>query len=420
MKILVVGNGGREHAMAWRLSGTPGTEILITKGNAGTDDVAKALPISPDKPDEIVAVAQAEKVDLVVVGPEAPLAAGLVDRLEAVGVRAFGPDHKGAHIEASKIFSHEVMQSAGVSCADYRVFDSANAAIRHLTTCMYPTVVKADGLASGKGVVVAENSEEAIEAVKNFMVDGTLGSAGRTIVVEEFLRGEEASFMVMTDGSTVLPFAAARDHKRVFDGDHGPNTGGMGAYSPTPLVDDLTTKALLEKVAYPMLNELSRRGIRYRGILYAGIMVTKDGPKVLEFNCRFGDPETQPVLARLRGDLAEAMVATSEGWLHKVHLDFDPRPAVCVVMASPGYPGRVQTGQHITGLENAARIPEVQVFHAGTRRLPNGDIVTSGGRVLGVTALGQNGAEARERAYQAAKEIHFEGMHYRKDIGVSL
>jgi phosphoribosylamine--glycine ligase len=278
-------------------------------------------------------------------------------------------------------------------------------------------VVKADGLAGGKGVVVATEREEALEAAKEFMIDGALGVAGRRLVVEEFLQGEEASFMVITDGEHVTPLAAARDHKRVGEGDVGPNTGGMGAYSPTPKVDKAMGEHVVQTIIRPTLVELARRGIQYKGVLYAGLMLTAEGPKVLEYNCRFGDPETQPVLYRMRGDLAEVMTATVEGWLSKVKVSFDPRPAVCVVMAAEGYPGRPRSGDVIEGLEEAARLPDVQVFHAGTKKRADGAVVTSGGRVLGVTAAGKSYKEARARAYEAAERIRFAGMHYRRDIG---
>lgn len=420
MKILVVGNGGREHAMAWRLAGSPGVEVLITRGNGGTDDVARAIDVAPTDVAGVATAARTHAVDLVAVGPEVPLAAGLADRLIADGIRVFGPVQAAARLEASKAFAHEVMDAAGVPCARSWSFDDATAALRHLESCPLPVVVKADGLAAGKGVVVATRRDEALAAARAFMVEDHLGAAGRTVVVEEFLAGQEASFMVMTDGEHVVPLAGARDHKRIFDGDRGPNTGGMGAYSPTPLLDDATRDAVLASVIRPTLDALARRGIPFRGVLYAGLMFTADGPRVLEFNCRFGDPETQPVLYRLRGDLAEAMVACAEGRLDRVPLAFDPRPAVCVVLAAGGYPETPRTGDAITGLEDAARLPETRVFHAGTRRQADGTVVTSGGRVLGVTATGADFAQARARAYEAARCIRFEGMQFRSDIGASV
>lgn len=416
MKILVVGNGGREHAIAWKLSRRRGARIFVTQGNAGTEEVAKSVQVAPTDLDGVVEAAKSTHVDFVVVGPEAPLAAGLTDKLITAGIAVFGPTQAAARIEASKAFAHEVMEAAGVPCAKWRVFTVAEEALRYMASCAMPVVIKADGLAGGKGVVVAMTRMEAIETVKQFMVDGALGAAGRTLVVEECLVGEEASFMVITDGEHVLPLADAQDHKRLLDGDMGPNTGGMGAYSPTRLLGPKEHKELVKTVIRPVLSELARRGIRYRGVLYAGLMMTSDGPKVLEFNCRFGDPETQPVLVRLDGDLAEVMCACMEGRLNEVKLEFDKRPAVCVVMAAQGYPGRPRTGDVINGLEEVARTRGIYIFHAGTRRTPDGKVVTAGGRVLSVTALGEDLVEARTKAYDAVNRITFEGAHFRKDI----
>jgi phosphoribosylamine--glycine ligase len=417
MKVLVVGNGGREHAMAWKLGQSRGVEVLITKGNGGTDAVARALPVSPTDIDAVIETARAEGVGLVAIGPEAPLAAGLADRLMAAGIPVFGPVQAAARLESSKAFTHEVLEAAHVPAAGWHVFDHADDALRHVVGCHLPVVVKADGLAAGKGVVVALRREEAIEAVKAFMVDGTLGHAGRRVVIEDFLVGEEASFMVITDGEHILPLAGARDHKRVFDNDMGPNTGGMGAFSPTPLLEGEARDHVLASVIRPTLSELAKRGITYKGVLYAGLMFTAEGPKVLEFNCRFGDPETQPVLVRTKGNLSEVMLACSEGRLDQVRLDIERHPAVCVVLSSAGYPEQPRVGDVIEGLNEASEVEGVHVFHAGTRRLPDGSIVTAGGRVLGVTAVGKSFRETRERAYLAASRIRFAGMHYRSDIG---
>jgi len=416
MKVLVVGNGGREHTMAWRLAGSPGIEVLITIGNGGTADVARAVPVKPSDIDGITTTAIEEDVDLVAVGPEAPLASGMVDRLEQAGIKAFGPRKDSAMIEASKAFCHDVMDEAGVPAAGYHVFDDPEKALEHLSSCPIPVVVKADGLAGGKGVVVAMTRDEALDAVRSQMLDRSLGDAGATVVVEECLEGEEASYMVMTDGEFVMPMATSQDHKRIFDNDKGPNTGGMGAYSPAPVLDDDTQEYVLKKIIRPTLSELARRGDPYRGVLYAGLMLTSDGPKVLEYNCRFGDPETQPVLYRLRGDLFDAMLACSEGRLSSVQISFDPRPAVCIVLAAGNYPSRPRTGDVIEGLEDAARAPHVQVFHAGTKLDDQGRVVTSGGRVLGVTAAGNSIRDARDCAYQVASLIRWPEMHYRKDI----
>ncbi len=416
MRVLVVGTGGREHALAWRIAFSPGVEVLITKGNPGTDAVARAVDAAPGNVDQVVQAARAEAVDFVVVGPEAPLAAGLVDRLVEAGVRAFGPTKAGARIEASKAFAHEVMEAAHVPCARAEVLDDVQAAMRHLERGSGPIVVKADGLAAGKGVVVAQDREEARVAVESLMVRGDLGQAGRVIVLEEYLEGEEASYMVLCDGESVRPLATSRDHKRVWDGDRGPNTGGMGAYSPAPVLDPETEEVVLGRIIHPTLRELSKRGVTYRGVLYAGLMLTRDGPRVLEFNCRFGDPEAQVVLYRWRGDFLEALLAASEGRLREVSPAFDPRPAVCVVLAAQGYPGTPRTGDVIEGLAEAARVPDSVVFHAGTARGPGGSVLTAGGRVLGVTASGANLRQARDRAYEVVSRIHWPGMHFRSDI----
>lgn len=420
MKILVVGNGGREHAMAKKLGEGPDCSVFITVGNAGTAASATAIPVKPGDVEGLVAFAKENAIDLVAVGPEVPLAAGLADRLAEAGITVFGPTAAGAMIEASKAFSHEIMDAAGVPSARTETFTDPDAAISYLSTCPIPVVVKADGLAAGKGVVVAMTREEAIEAARGMMLDRSLGDAGGRLVVEEFLVGEEASFMCITDGHTIRPLASARDHKRIFDGDRGPNTGGMGAYSPTPLVSSANEDMLIREVIRPVVDELARRGITYRGVLYAGLMLTADGFKVLEFNCRFGDPETQPVLSRFQGDLGAVMVAAASGRLHEVDFSFDPRPAVCVVLAAPGYPGTVVTGQVISGLEEAGKMKDVMVFHAGTKLDGDGNVVTSGGRVLGVTALGGTCAEARDRAYAAASKISFDGMQFRRDIAARV
>jgi len=420
MKILVVGNGGREHAMAKKLAEAPGTEVFITVGNGGTPAVARSIPLKPTDVAGIVDFARNGAFDLVAVGPEVPLAAGLADRLIEAGVTVFGPTAAGARIEASKAFSHEIMSAAGVPAAFTRTFDDAAVALDFLAGCPIPVVIKADGLAAGKGVIIAMTREEALDAARSIMLDRSLGDAGTTLVVEEFLVGEEASFMVITDGHTIRPLASARDHKRIFDGDRGPNTGGMGAYSPTPLVSSANEDMLIREVIRPVVDELARRGITYRGVLYAGLMLTADGFKVLEFNCRFGDPETQPVLSRFQGDLGAVMVAAASGRLHEVDFSFDPRPAVCVVLAAPGYPGTVVTGQVISGLEEAGKMKDVMVFHAGTKLDGDGNVVTSGGRVLGVTALGGTCAEARDRAYAAASKISFDGMQFRRDIAARV
>lgn len=420
MKILVVGNGGREHAMAWKLSKSPDTKVFITTGNAGTGSVATAVKVKSGDVEGITKFATENGIELVAVGPEVPLAAGLADRLIEAGITVFGPTRDGAMIEASKAFSHEILEAAGVPSAITHTFTDPEKALEHLQTCQIPVVVKADGLAAGKGVVVAMTRDEAIAAARTMMLDRSLGDAGHRLVIEEFLVGEEASFMVITDGKTIRPLAAARDHKRIFDNNLGPNTGGMGAYSPTPLIDADIAETLVETVIRPVIDELARRGITYRGVLYAGLMLTADGFKVLEFNCRFGDPETQPVLSRFVGNLGEVMKATAQGRLDEVTFTFDPRPAICVVLAAPGYPESAVTGQVISGLEQAGAVDGVTVFHAGTATDSNGNTVTSGGRVLGVTAIADSYGAARDKAYLAASKISFDGMQLRRDIASGL
>jgi len=419
MKVLVVGQGGREHAIAWRLAFSPGVQVLITRGNPGTDAVATPVPIAPLDVEGLVEFARRERVDLVVVGPEAPLAAGLVDRLEQAGVRAFGPVQAAAQIEASKAFAHDVMQAAGVPCARAEVFDDVEAALRFIGSTRAPMVVKADGLAAGKGVVVAQDPGEAREAVLDLMVRGTAGDAGRRVVIEERLAGEEVSFMALCDGETVRPLAAAKDHKRVHDGDQGPNTGGMGACSARSTLDAETERLVLGTIIRPTLEELARRGVVYRGVLYAGLMRTAQGPRVLEFNCRFGDPEAQAVLVRWEGDFLDALLACAERRLRDVQPTFMAGAAVCVVLAAQGYPGAVRTGDLISGLDEAGRLPQVVVFHAGTARGEDGLVRTAGGRVLGVTAWGTDLDAARRRAYEAVSCISWRGMHHRTDIGAS-
>ena len=419
MKILLVGNGGREHALAWKLASCKGVKLLITLGNGGTDGLAMPVPVEPNDLGGLVETAKKERIDLTVVGPESPLAQGLADKMRAEGVPVFGPVQAAARIEFSKAFAHEVMEAAQVPCAQAVVFDDARAALAYVARSQSPLVIKADGLAAGKGVVVAANREEAIETVKRFMVDGALGAAGRKVVIEERLEGDEASFMVLTDGETILPLPPARDHKRLLDGDLGPNTGGMGAFSPTRALPKEAQEEVISRIIRPTLDELARRGVRYQGVLYAGLMMTRDqGPKVLEFNCRFGDPETQAVLVRMRGNLAEILQACAEGRLSEVQVGFFAKVAVCVVLASNGYPGRSRTGEVIYGLDQISTMPNVRVFHAGTRRRPDGALVTNGGRVLGVTAVADSLRAARALAYEAAGRIHFEGMQYRRDIGV--
>ncbi|MBM4243605.1 MAG: phosphoribosylamine--glycine ligase [Deltaproteobacteria bacterium] len=416
MDVLLVGGGGREHALAWKLRQSPRVNRLYcAPGNGGIAALAEIVPITADDVAGLVAFAEQKKVGLVVVGPELPLTLGLVDELAARGIRAFGPTKEGAQLEGSKAFTKELLAEAGVTTARYAQFTDAAAAHAYLDANGAPIVVKADGLAAGKGVYVCATLDEAHAAIDEMMDARVFGSAGSLVVIEDVLRGEEASFLALTDGITVVPLASSQDHKRIFDDDKGPNTGGMGAISPAPVVTaDVERRVVadLQKV----VAVLRGRGIVYKGILYAGLMIDGGVPSVLEFNCRFGDPECQPLMVRLQSDLVDVCEAVIDGTLDRVTLEWDPRAAACVVIAAPGYPGTVEKGGTIEGLADADRIDDCIVFQAGTKRAGDA-IVTDGGRVLGVTALGATLAGARERAYQAVGRIRFPGMQYRKDIG---
>ncbi len=421
MKVLVIGKGGREHALVWKLAQSPRvTQVFCAPGNAGTAQNAVNVPIDINDFDYLLRFAKKENIGLTVVGPEDPLAGGIVDAFQAHGLRIFGPSKAAAQIEASKVFSKKMMRHADVPTAEFRVFDHPEPARKYIETREYPVVVKADGLAAGKGVLVCATTEEALDAVNRIMVREEFGrAAGRQIVIEKRLEGEELSILALVAGRTIIPLAVSQDHKRAFDGDTGPNTGGMGAYSPAPLgtpklLDDIETDALV-----PTVHAMKRARVPFRGILYAGAIVTNQGPRILEYNCRLGDPETQPVLMRLKTDLCELLEAVVDDRLvdfAEERLEWDPRPAVCVVMASGGYPGNYAKGKLVQGLGEAAKMPDVKVFHAGTRLEPGGAVLSDGGRVLGVTALGATLAEAKARAYEAAGKITFPGAFYRKDI----
>ena len=424
MRVAVIGSGGREHALLAGLARDPAvTALYAVPGNAGTAALATNVPgVPPDEPEAVAAWAARERIDLTVVGPEAPLVAGVADALAARGLKVFGPSAAAARIEGSKAFAKEVMAAAGVPTARAEVFDDPAKAIAALDGFGPPWVVKADGLAAGKGVTVTTEREAARAAIEALLSEGALGAAGKRLLLEEYLEGPEASLLAVSDGETVLPLAPARDYKRAGDGDTGPNTGGMGAYSPLPdvppdLVDEIR-RAILE----PTVAALAERGTPYRGVLYAGLALTRTGPRVLEFNCRFGDPETQVVVPRLASSLLELLTAASEGRLAEARPPaWDGRAAVTVVLASPGYPGSYPTGLPITGVEAAGAVEGVTVFHAGTARDAAGRLVTAGGRVLNVTALGRDLAEARARAYDAAARVRFEGarVHYRHDIAAT-
>ena len=416
MRVLLVGGGGREHALAWNLAESPSVDGLIAApGNAGIEEIADCRPVTADDVAGLVELAGRELVDLVVVGPEAPLVAGLVDELDARGISAFGPTAAGARIEGSKVWAKELCVALGLPTARSETFTDAREAERYLAEMTPPYVVKAEGLAAGKGVTVAATREEAIAALQAALVERRFGDAGARVLVEEFLEGREVSALALTDGETVIPLAPAQDFKRASDGDAGPNTGGMGAYSPVPFVDEPLWTTIVEQILEPAVRGLRDRGIRYRGVLYAGLMLTADGPKVLEFNCRFGDPETQAIVPRLDSDLAELLAASATGTLGDAKVMWRPEPCVTVILASGGYPEAYETGVPIEGIEEASALKDVRVFHSGTAR-QEGRVVTAGGRVLAVSALGKDLAEARARAYEAVSLISFKGMHHRTDI----
>ncbi len=417
MKILVVGSGGREHALVWKLRQSPRVEkIYCAPGNAGIAGIAECVAIDASDIEGLVAFAEQHGIDCTVVGPEAPLVDGIVDRFQAAGLRIFGPSGAAARLEGSKAFSKEIMHKYGIPTGGFAVFEDVDAALAHLDTVGAPVVVKADGLAAGKGVIVCQTIEEARQAVAAIGRDRAFGAAGDRIVIEEFLEGEEASFLAFTDGETVLPLPTSQDHKAIYDGDRGPNTGGMGAYSPAPVVTPELHRQVVDEIMIPTVRAMAAEGHPYKGMLYAGLMIKDGRAKVLEFNCRFGDPECQPLLMRLRSDLMDVIDGVIDGTLDRLELDIDPRPTVCVVMASGGYPGSYEKGHPIAGLDEAAAMEDVVVFHAGTA-FDNDQVVTAGGRVLGVTAIGDDLPAAIERAYQAVAKISWKDCYYRKDIG---
>ena len=416
MNILVVGGGGREHALVWKLAqDSRKPRLFCAPGNAGTADLATNLPIAAEDVAALLTWAKANRPDLTVVGPEAPLCAGLTDALQKEGLRVFGPSQAAAQMEGSKVFAKDVMFAAGVPTAQSRTFTDATEAAAYVRQLGAPIVIKAEGLAAGKGVTVCATVAEAERAIRESLVDRAFGQAGARVLVEEFLDGEEASLLALVDGEHVVLLSSAQDHKRVFDNDQGPNTGGMGAYSPAPVVTPDLLPFIEREVFGRTLAELRKRGIIYKGVLYAGLMMTKTGPKVLEFNARFGDPETQVILPRLEGDLIPALEACIDGTLSSGHVSWKPQACVCVVMAAGGYPGAYAKGHEIRGLKDAAAVPDAVVFHAGTK-LQDGKVATSGGRVLGVTALGGSLQAAVARAYEAVSKIAWTGAQYRKDI----
>jgi phosphoribosylamine--glycine ligase len=419
VKILVIGSGGREHALAWKLKQSSGVDrIFCAPGNAGTAQLAENVAISVSDLPALVRFAKENRVDLTVVGPDDPLAAGIVDLFIAEGLRIFGPSKAAARIESSKIFAKELMRKEGIPTARAGMFDRSDDAIRFCDELRFPIVIKADGLALGKGVVIAPNAESARSTIGDMMNQGRFGEAGRRVVVEEFLRGTECSLHALVDGKDYRLLESARDHKRALDGDVGPNTGGMGAFSPANNWSRKLQSQFEKEIMRPVLGGLLAEGITFRGLLYPGLMITEDGARVLEFNCRFGDPETQVLLPRMKSDVLPLLEATIDGKIDNYSIEWEQRPAVTVVLASGGYPGKYETGKNISGLDEAAKLDGLQIFHAGTKQL-NGEIVTAGGRVLAVTALGPTITEARSRAYEAVACIHFENCHYRRDIALT-
>jgi phosphoribosylamine--glycine ligase len=418
VKVMVVGSGGREHALVWKLSqSTLVDEIYAAPGNGGTGFLATNVEISAEDISGLAGFADSTGIDLTVVGPEVPLVKGIADEFRRRGLSCFGPSQEAARIEGSKVFAKQVMKKYGIPTSEFQIFKDRESAADYVRSADYPVVIKANGLAAGKGVIVAEDVKEAVEIVDMMFVEKRFGDAGSEIVVEEYLKGDEASIIALTDGKEIVPLLPSQDHKPIFDGDRGPNTGGMGAYAPVPKIDDHLLANVEHNVLRPVVAALRREGIPYRGAIYAGLMLTEDGPRVLEFNCRFGDPETQPVLPLLKSDFGELLQATIEGRLGEVRVEWSKRYAVCVVLASHGYPGEYEKGKRIRGVENAEAIADVVVFHAGTK-LAGAEFVTAGGRVLGVTAIGETLNDAVEKAYRAAECIEFENVYYRRDVGL--
>ena len=415
MKVLVIGSGGREHALAWKIAQSPLVKkVFCAPGNAGTANVAENIDIPSDNVDALLQFATVTGIGLTIVGPEQPLVKGLVDSFEESGLRVFGPSQRAAEIEGSKVFCKNLMKKYGIPTARYESFDSPDQ-VKLFTKEDEPVVVKASGLAAGKGVILCSNAEEARSAVQSIMQEKAFGNAGDQVVVEEFLTGQEVSLLAFTDGKTVLPLDSAQDHKAAFDGDKGPNTGGMGAYSPALVFTEELKQQVIDEIMIPTVRAMAKEGRYYRGILYAGLMLTESGPKVLEFNARFGDPETQPIMMRIKNDIVPIFEACIDGTLAKQSLQWRSEPTVCVVMAAKGYPSSYEKGKEISGL-NSDENRQVVVFHAGTK-LENGKVLTNGGRVLGVTALGSDINQAIKNAYSAVDKIKWDGIHYRKDIG---
>ncbi len=420
MKVLVVGGGGREHALVWKIAQSPKVErVYAAPGNAGIAEEPKTecVDIPANDLEALRDFALKKGIDLTVVGPEEPLVKGIVDLFEEAGLVIFGPRKNAAILEGSKAFAKNFMKEMGIPTAEFEVFEDPDEAKKYIRSKGAPIVVKADGLAAGKGSIVCKTVDDALEAVDRIMVDRVFGDAGNRVVVEEFMKGEEASFIVITDGENIVPLASSQDHKPVYDNDEGPNTGGMGAYSPAPVVTEEIYQKTMEEIVIPTIEGMKKKGVPFKGVLYVGLMIIDDKqPKVLEYNVRFGDPEAQPILMRMKSDIVDALTASIEGRLNECRIEYTPEAAVCVVMASGGYPGKYEKGKVIHGLDEVAKMEKVKVFHAGTRKV-DGSFVTNGGRVLGVTALGDGIKEAIQRAYDAVSKITWEKVHYRRDIG---
>lgn len=417
MKVLVVGSGGREHALVWKISKSPRvSKIYCAPGNGGISDLAECVNISATDVVGMVRFAKQNGIDLTVVAPDDPLAMGMVDALQAEGLKAFGPTRDAAIIESSKVFAKHLMRRYGIPTAEYRVFESYDKAVKYVEQVQYPVVIKVEGLALGKGVIIARDFDEARDALKSMMVDKVFGEAGLRVVIEEHLAGPEVSVLIFTDGKTIIPMVSAQDHKRAYDGDQGPNTGGMGAFSPSRVYTPDIASEVEDGIIRPTIRAMAQEGRPFKGVLYFGLMLTPQGPKVLEYNARFGDPETQVVLPRLKTDIVDIFEAVIDERLDEINVEWEDNAAVCVVLASGGYPKSYRTGYEISGIDEVLKDPDMMVFHAGTKKI-GGKYYTSGGRVLGITAIAKDLDTAVRKAYQSVGKIHFENMHYRRDIG---